>query len=63
MSNSKKPKGPDKKAGRLVVLQQMGEMVDGKIHFLAGADTDVFNIEDGDQFFTAVFAVDPFKKD
>lgn len=47
--------------GKLVVLQQMGEMVDGKIHFLAGVDQNVFNLEDGDKFFTAVFAVDPFE--
>lgn len=48
--------------GKQIVLQKMGEMVDGKIHFVAGEDHDVFNIEDGDQFFTAVFQVDPFKK-
>lgn len=48
--------------GRLIVLQQMGEMADGKIHFVAGRDKDVFNIEDGDKFFTAVFTVDPFKE-
>lgn len=46
--------------GRLVVLQVMGEMVDGKIHMVAGKDQDVFHIEDGDQFFTAIFEVDPF---
>jgi hypothetical protein len=49
-----------KPKGKLVVLQQMGEMADGKIHFVAGQDTDVFNLEDGDQFFTAYFTVDPF---
>jgi hypothetical protein len=48
--------------GKMIVLQQMGEMVDGKIHFLAGEDQDVFNIEDGDKFFTAIFMVDPFKQ-
>lgn len=36
-------------------------MVDGKIHFVAGRDEDVFHIEDGDKFFTAVFTVDPFE--
>lgn len=46
----------------LVVLQQMGEMADGKIHFVAGVDNDVFNIEEGDKFFTALFTVDPFKE-
>jgi hypothetical protein len=44
-----------------VLLQQLGEMVDGKIHFVAGRDEDVFHIEDGDKFFTAVFTVDPFE--
>jgi hypothetical protein len=38
----------------------MGEMADGKLHFVAGQDADIFNIEDGDKFFTAIFAVDPF---
>jgi hypothetical protein len=47
--------------GRLVILQQMGEMADGKIHFLAGVDENVFNLEDGDQFFTAIFTIDPFE--
>lgn len=46
--------------GKMIVLQQMGEMADGKIHFVAGEDENVFNIEDGDKFFTAEFTVDPF---
>lgn len=46
---------------KLVVLQQqMGEMADDEIHFVAGRDTDVLNLEDGDKFFTAEFTVDPF---
>jgi 3-deoxy-D-manno-octulosonate 8-phosphate phosphatase KdsC-like HAD superfamily phosphatase len=49
------------KNGKLLVLQQMGEMADGKLHFVAGQDAHIFNIEDGDKFFTAIFAVDPFK--
>lgn len=48
--------------GHLVVLQLMGEMSDGKLHFVAGRDEDVFNIEEGDEFFTAVFTVDPFNR-
>jgi len=47
-------------AKKMVVLQQMGQMADGKIHFLAGVDNNVFNLEDGDQFFTAIFEIDPF---
>ena len=47
----------------LIVLQQIGEMVDGKIHFLAGKEQNIFNIEDGDKFFTATLAVDPFEED
>lgn len=48
-------------AQKVIVLQQMGEMADGKIHFVAGRDEDVFNLEDGDKFYTAVFQVDPFE--
>ena len=47
--------------GHLIVLQQMGVMADGKIHFVAGRDADVFNLEENDKFFTAVFTVDPFE--
>lgn len=46
--------------GKTILLQKVGEQADGKIHFVAGADQMKFNIEDGDEFFTAVFAVDPF---
>jgi hypothetical protein len=46
--------------GKVVVLQLMGTMPDGKLHFVAGQDEDVFNIEEGDKFFTAVFTTDPF---
>lgn len=48
------------KIGPMVMLQQLGEMADGKIHFVAGRDADVFNIEEGDKFFTAIFVVNPF---
>lgn len=58
----RKKMSPQKFPGKMVVLQKMGEMVDGKIHFVAGEDIHVFNIEDGDEFFTAVFQVDPFNK-
>lgn len=50
-----------KRKGVPVVLQQMGVMPDGKIHFVAGRDQDQFNLEDGDKFFTAVLAVDPWE--
>lgn len=48
--------------GTVVVMQLMGQMPDGKLHFVAGQDEDTFNIEEGDKFFTAVFTVDPFKE-
>lgn len=47
--------------GELVVLQEMGEMADGKIHFVAGTDETVFHLEDHDKFFTAIFATNPFE--
>ena len=46
--------------GKVVVLQLMGVMPDGKLHFVAGQDDDTFNIEEGDKFFTAVFTTDPW---
>jgi len=49
--------------GKLVVLQVMGEQADGKIHMVAGRDTDVFHLEDGDKFYTAYFTVDPFEEE
>lgn len=59
----KKPGNQRKKVtGKLVVLQKVGEMPDGKIHFIAGQDETVFHLEENDEFFTAVFKVDPFKK-
>lgn len=61
MGNRKKPKKNIVK-GKLVVLQKMGVMPDGKIHFVAGQDHDVFNLEQSDEFFTAVFTIDPFKE-
>lgn len=39
----------------------MGVMPDGKIHFVAGRDADVFNLEENDEFYTAIFAKDPFE--
>ena len=48
--------------GKLVVLQKVGTMPDGKIHFIAGQDETVFHLEENDEFFTAVFTVDPFKE-
>ncbi len=57
MGNRKKLKG------KVVVLQKVGVMPDGKIHFIAGEDETVFHLEENDEFFTAVFAVDPFKKE
>lgn len=59
MGNRKKP--VKKVRGKLVVLQLMGVMPDGKLHFVAGKDEDVFNLEQNDRFYTAVFTVDPFK--
>lgn len=47
--------------GNLIVLQLLGEMADGKLHFVAGEDDMNFNLEDGDRFYTAVFTVDPFE--
>lgn len=57
------PKTKRLRAGHLIVLQRMGEQADGKIHFVAGQDTDVFHLEEGDRFYTAIFAVDPFSPD
>lgn len=57
--------GPDGriKVGELVVLQKMGEMTDGKLHLVAGTDETVFHLEENDQFFTAIFAVNPFEEE
>lgn len=54
------PKTKRLKRGELVVLQLMGCMPDGKLHFVAGKDKDSFHLEEGDRFYTAIFAVDPF---
>lgn len=48
--------------GEIVVLQQVGEMADGKLHFIAGTDETVFNLEENDKFYTAIFAVNPFEE-
>lgn len=55
------PKTKRLKRGTVVVLQEMGRMPDGKLHLVAGVDETVFHLEEGDRFYTAVFAVDPFK--
>lgn len=55
------PKTKRLKRGELVVLQLMGTMPDGKLHFVAGRDEDSFHLEEGDRIYTAIFAADPFK--
>lgn len=51
----------NKKHRLLLVCQKMGTLEDGKIVMAVGKDEHVFNLEENDKFFTALFAVDPFE--
>lgn len=46
--------------GTMVVLKQMDATDDGELHFVTNRNQEAFDLENGNNFYTAIFTTDPF---